>query len=120
MNIGSTLPEIAIVVRDLAINAYAFPEQSSTIGISGRVYNAAGAPEYPYMVRAGQMLQVEDYDPSVAQLVGGSSGMDSATIFISRTNYSADDNTVELELGRKNIGLDLLMAKLGLNGGGIS
>ena len=38
-------------------------------------------------------------------------------VFISRTSYNADDNTVDLELGRKNIGLDLLMAKLGLNSG---
>jgi hypothetical protein len=120
MNIGKTLPDIALVVRDLAINAYAFPDQSSTIGISGRVYNAAGAPDFPYMVRAGTMLQVMDYDPSVAQLVGGSSGMDSSQIFISRTSYDADTNQVDLELGRKNVGLDLLMAKLGLNSGSIS
>ena len=119
MNIGSTLPDIANLVRDLAINAYAFPDQSSTIAISGRVYNAAGAPDFPYMVRAGQMLQVMDYDPSVAQLVGGSSGLDSSTIFISRTNYNADSNTVDLELGRRSVMLDLLMAKLGLGAGGI-
>jgi hypothetical protein len=119
LNIGSTLPGIANVVRDLAISAYAFPEQSSTIAISGRVYNAAGAPDFPYMVRAGGMLQVLDYDPSVAQLVGGSSGMDSSQVFISRSTYDADSNQVELELGRKNVALDLLMTRLGLGGGGI-
>ncbi len=119
LNIGQTLPEIAEVVRDLAINAYSMPDQSSTIAISGRVYNAGGAPDFPYMVRAGSMLQVMDYDPSVAQLVGGSSGMDSSTIFISRTNYNADNNEIELELGRRNVVLDLLMARLGLGAGGI-
>ena len=45
--------------------------------------------------------------------------------FLADRKYSkvcvlTDTNTVELELGRKNVGLDLLMARLGLGGGGIS
>ena len=119
LTIGSSVLAIAEVIRDLAINAYAFPDQSSKISISGRVYNAAGARDYPWLVRAGSLIQVMDYDPSVAQLVGGSSGLDSATMFISRTSYNADSNTVDLELGRRNVVLDLIMARLGYNGSGI-
>ncbi len=119
LSIGSSLLAIAEVIRDLAINAYAFPDQSSKISISGRVYNAASARDYPWMLRAGSLIQVMDYDPSVAQLVGGSSGLDSATMFISRTNYNADSNTIDLELGRRNVVLDLIMARLGYNGSNI-
>ena len=119
LSIGSSVLAIAEVIRDLAINAYAFPDQSSKISISGRVYSAAGARDYPWLVRAGSLIQVMDYDPSVAQLVGGSSGLDSATMFISRTSYNADSNTIDLELGRRNVVLDLIMARLGYNGSGI-
>ena len=76
-------------------------------------------PLYPWLVRAGSLIQVMDYDPSVAQLVGGSSGLDSATMFISRTSYNADSNTIDLELGRRNVVLDLIMARLGYNGSNI-
>lgn len=120
LNIGQALPGISETVRDLALNSYAFPEQSSSFGISGRVYNGSGAPEYPYMVRAGQILQIADYDPSAAQLVSGSSGLDSSTVFISRTDYRADDNSLTLELGKRNVQLDLLMARLGLGAGSVS
>ena len=120
ISVGSAPVEVANLARDLAIKAYANPEQSSKITIQGRVYTQAGAPDYPYMVRAGSMMQVMDYDPSVGQLVGGTSGVDSAVAFISRTTYNGDDNTVDLELGRKNVALDLLLAKIGVNSGSVS
>ena len=72
------------------------------------------------MIRAGQTMRVMDYDASVAQLVGGSSGVDTTVAFISRTSYDADGNSIELELGRKNAALDLLIARLGLSGGSVS
>lgn len=120
LNIGSALPAVAEVIRDLAINSYAFPSQASSIGITGRVYNSAGAMDYPYMVRAGQTIQVADYDPSVAQMVGGSTGLDSSTAFITRTSYEADSNELTVELGRKSVALDLLMARLGMGSGRVS
>jgi hypothetical protein len=120
LNIGQSLPGLAEVIRDLAINSYAFPTQSSQLGISGKVYTPAGRPENPYMVRAGGLVQVMDYDPSVAQLVGGSTGSDASVMFISRTSYDADSNSLTIDMGSGNVALDILMARLGTGSGGIS
>lgn len=119
LNIGPALPGIATTMAELAINSYSQPTQSSRLGISGRVYTKAGAPDFPYMVRAGQVIRVNDYDPAVAQLVSSKSGDDSAIAFITRTRYSADKNTLQIELGRKNVALDLLMARLGMGSASI-
>ncbi len=114
LNIGPSLAGIADTMGDLAINSYANPTQSSKITISGRVYSKAGAPDLPYMIRAGSLLRVNDYDPTVAQVVSGEGGQDAAVAFINRTRYSAEKNTMQLELGKKNVALDLLMARLGM------
>jgi len=99
MNIGKALPGIAVTMGELAIHSYSKPTQSSRLGISGRVYTKAGAPDYPYMVRAGQVIRVNDYDPTVAQVVTSASGEDAAIAFITRTSYSADKNTLQVDLG---------------------
>jgi hypothetical protein len=120
VNIGQSLEGVAEVVRDLAIKAYASPEQTSSIEISNRVYSYAGAPDYPYMIRAGSLIKIMDYDPSVAQQVAGTSGQDTSVALISRTTYNAESNTISIELGRKSMSLDLFMAKLGTGSGSIS
>jgi hypothetical protein len=119
VNIGSALPGVADTVRDLALNSYAYPIQSSSFGIEGRVHNIAGAPEHPYMVRAGSLVRINDYDASVSQLVTGGAGGDSAIAFVNGTRYNADRNTLTLQLGRRNVVLDLLMSRLGLGAGGV-
>lgn len=119
MNIGSSVSGIANLVGELALKAYSKPTQSSSFGVSGRIYTWSGAQDFPYMVRAGSLIGVNDFDPTVSQLVDGSSGADSSVAFISRTHYDASSNTVELELGRKNIALDILLARLGMSSGSI-
>jgi hypothetical protein len=119
LNIGGALPGIANTMAELAINSYSKPTQASRLSISGRVYTQAGAPEYPYMVRAGTLVRVNDYDPTVAQVVSSESGEDAAVAFINRTSYSADKNTLKIELGKKNVALDLLMARLGMGSASI-
>jgi len=115
LNIGAAFEDIALVMGALAINSYARPTQSSTLGVAGSVYNKAGGRDYPYMIRAGQQLRVNDYDATVSQLVDGGGGADSAMAFISRTQYNADKNSVSLEIGRKNLAMDILMARLGMS-----
>ena len=119
LNIGDALPGIATTMGELAIHSYSKPTQSSRLEISGRVYTQAGAPDFPYMVRAGQLVRVNDYDPTVAQVVTGESGEDAAVAFINRTTYNADRNTLQLDLGKQNVALDLLMARLGMGSSGI-
>lgn len=119
LNIGSALPGIADTMGELAIHSYANPTQSSKLAVSGRVYTKAGAPDYPYMVRAGDVLRVNDFDPTVAQIVSSESGEDSAVAFINRTSYNADKNTLQVQLGKKNVALDLLMARLGMSASGV-
>ena len=71
------------------------------------------------MVRAGSLIRVKDYDPTVAQLVTGQGGQDAATAFITRTQYNADRNQLTITLGKKNVALDILLARLGMSGGSI-
>ena len=68
---------------------------------------------------AGQLIRVADYDPTVAQLVGGQGGEDASVAFINRTRYQAESNSVEIELGTKNVALDILMARLGMSSGSV-
>jgi hypothetical protein len=103
----------------LALHSYAEPSQSSSVSLAGKVRNRANAPDFPYMIRAGDLIRVNDYDPSVAQLVGGAGGKDAAIAFVQRTSYSADQNSLTLELGKRNVALDLLMARLGMGSSSI-
>jgi hypothetical protein len=119
MNIGSSDSGTAAIIAALALKAYAYPIQSSKLGISGRVYSIAGAPDFPYMVRAGTLIRVNDYDPTVSQLVSGQGGMDAAVAFITRTNYTADDNTLQVELGTAGYALDIELARIGASSGSI-
>lgn len=119
ISIGDSLPDIAELIAELAVKAYAYPDQSSTVGLSGLVMHSSGRIDFPYMVRAGCVIQVLDYDPSVAQLVTGRVGLDATTGFVMRTDYDADNNQLTLELGQKRYALDLLMAKLGYEGGSV-
>lgn len=115
INAGSCVEEIATLVRDLALKSYAYPQQNSTFGISSRVYTAGGVADYPYMVRAGQVIQVMDYDPSASNMMLGSTGADATRAFILSTSYNASSNELSLELGTRNSSLDLLMARLGMS-----
>ncbi len=119
LNIGAALPGIADTIGELAINAYAKPTQSSTLGITGKVRTKAGAPDFPYMIRAGDVIQIVDYDPSVAQLVSGQGGEDAAMAVINSTTYNYDQNTLQIKLGRRNVSMDLLMARLGMTSGSV-
>lgn len=119
LNIGAALPGIAETIGELAINAYSKPKQTSRLGITGKVRTKAGAPDFPYMIRAGDMIQIVDYDPSVAQLVSGQGGEDAAIAFVNSTRYNYGSNQVDIQLGSKNIAMDLLMARLGMSSGSV-
>jgi len=119
MNIGASIEDIANLIGELAIKAYAYPVQSSTVGVSGMINTLAGAREYPYMVRAGSLVRITDYDATVAQLVLGQGGYDATTTVVTRTRYDADSNKLDLEFGSTRLSLDILMARLGMSSGSV-
>jgi hypothetical protein len=119
INIGAALTGIATTIGELAINAYSKPKQTSRLGITGKVKTKAGAPDFPYMVRAGDLVRINDYDPSVAQLVSGQGGEDAAIAVINSTRYNYERNQLELQLGSKSVAMDLLMARLGMSSGSV-
>ena len=119
MNIGAAEPGLANIIGALALRSYAYPTQESKIEVSGRVYAWAGAADYPYMVRAGDLVMIPDYDPSVAQSVAGQAGQDFAIAVVTRTSYSANDNKLSIEFGKANPTLDLLLARLGMSSGSV-
>lgn len=119
MNIGQSLADIADLVGQLAIRSYAYPKQSATVGVRGKISKLLGSEEYLYMVRAGQTVRFNDMDPTVSQLLMGNNGAQYQTQFIYQTTFKADTNELELDLNRRNISLDLMMARLGMSTGSI-
>lgn len=113
LNIGGALPDVADVIRDLAIENYAYPEQSSTLKISGRVRSNAHTIELPYLIRAGELLRINDFDPSIAQRTLGTGGLDSNMAVVHKTLYNVESNTMSVTLGKTNILMDMLLARIG-------
>ena len=113
LNIGSSLPGVADVIAELAIENYANPEQSSTLKISGRVRSKSHNIELPYLIRAGELLRINDFDPSIAQQTKGTGGLDSNMAVVQKTSYNVERNSMSVTLGKKNVLMDILLARIG-------
>lgn len=105
-------------LRDMALAQYKYPRQMFTLDLSGIVHNGYGAYDYPYMIRAGHILLINDMDTQAMQW-GVSSGSVGATIggFVVNTDYDGASNTVTLAFGITDIKFDTQMSRLGLSGG---
>ncbi len=113
LNIGEATPGVAGVIGDLAIQNYAYPEQSSLLRISGIVRDRQSNIELPYMIRAGELLRINDFDPSVAQSTVSESGLDASMAVVRKTDYNTETNTISVTLGKRNIIMDVLLARIG-------
>ena len=120
INVGSAMEEVADLALSFSLRASAQPEQSTRFTISGTTKSKYGYMDALYMIRAGQLLRIDDFDPSGIDLLTGSSGSDTAVAVITRTDYNAQENTLQVDLGFNNIAMDLLMARLGLSGGAVN
>ena len=117
---GGSIETIALAntLRNAALKRYRYPQQSCTVEVSGLVTHSTGFVDYPYRVRAGQLIMISDLDVSAVHqgsmwdmVESGISG------FILRTEYNSDGNTIRLELGLADQSFEVAMGRLGLSGG---
>lgn len=109
---------LATDLRDMALERYKYPRQVLNLTARGFIRRGSGGYEYPYMVRAGDFILFTDLDMVTAQ-AGDLKGQAAQGIsgFVLSTNYSADDNSVQIDFGSSDIKLETLMSRLGLSGG---
>ncbi len=119
LNAGQTDTSIAEVAQELALKTAAYPEQQASFELQGKAKSVYGYMDELYMLRAGQLLRVDDFDDAGLQLMTGTVGKDLAIGFINRTDYDADKLTLSVELGHSSMTMDLLVARLGLSSGGL-
>jgi hypothetical protein len=119
INIGQSQSGVAIVVRDIAIETFAYPRQSSRLSIGGLARTFLGIEKPIYYIRAGDQLRVSDFEAVPEGFVQSSTGWDVASAFITRTRYNADSGVLQLDLGTSKKNMDILMVRLGISAGSI-
>ena len=121
LNIGNASVDIAELARTLAVKNVAFPQQTANIAIVGNIKDYFGSVYPPYKMRAGEMIQISDFDGAIAQLTYDISGGSASSVaFVQRTSYSADRNALQVKLGSTSDMLNILLLRLGVNPGGVS
>ena len=118
INVSQVPEEVAQLVQDIFIARNAHPRQSFKGSITGKIKHMAGMPEEPYMIRAGDVIVVEDLDintPLSRTVVG--QGSNSVSGFVISTNYSYSTNTVQIEVGTDDKTLGIVFARWGIGGG---
>jgi hypothetical protein len=122
LQIGDAEPGVAEVVGELAIKRFAYPFQLEKMRVIGLVYNSGGYPEYPYMIRAGEVIQESDFDAGIAEVASIGNAefvMGRLKGLVTRTEYDAERNTLSIDVGTKSSSFEALMTRLGLSPGGM-
>lgn len=120
INVGQVPASIAGLVAELALEAYKYPEQATSISLP--VYSSwSTRSRLPiYYVKAGDLIRIDDVDPSVSELIGGSFGSEgSALTVVQKTSYSYPQDTMTITPGARNQTFDILLAQLGISVGGV-
>lgn len=120
MSLGNVKLETAEIVRDLLIKYNAFPKMKATTSIIGNPKTPSGMVWPLHKVRAGDMIMINDFDGSIAQLTDGSAGQTAMYAFVSKASYNADAHSLMVTLGSAQETIDLLLNRLGVSPGGLS
>jgi hypothetical protein len=117
LNAGPVGDAMGRVLAKTALGRYAYPRQVYTATVAGLVRHFSGRIEYPYMIRAGDVISVMDSDYLSVQtgLLGGLSS-NSLSGLVLGTEYSGTDNTLAITFGVTET-LEIRMSRLGLTGG---
>lgn len=117
VNVNDVPEEVAQLVQDIFIDRNSRPRQSFSASITGSIKHMVGRVDEPYMIRAGDVIVVEDLDinvPLSASVVGGTNA---AAGFVISTSYNYSDNTIKLEIGTDDKTLGIVLARWGIGGG---
>jgi len=109
----------SLFLQEAALQRYKYPRMVMQLDIAGFVKHISGRMEYPYRIRAGQVIQVVDMDASVVSAYGmfGGQAAYRATGFVLKTDYDAKSGSVRLTIGSSDESFEVLMGRLGLRGG---
>lgn len=105
-------------MRDMALEHYKYPRQTYQLRVKGLIKSGIGGYEYPYIIRAGEMIVLTDLDAfsSEGGTLYGIAGRSSYG-FVLRTKYTASSNMTVIDIGSVDHRFDISMARLGLSGG---
>lgn len=108
----------ALKMRDAALERYKYPRQVFTATIGGYIKAQAGFYDYPYRIRAGQLVLVTDMEIVTAQAetFGGQAGH-GLSGFVLKTSYNGSNRTLDIHFGSSDNSFETLMGRLGLGGG---
>ena len=116
INIGTAEDIDAEIVGELSIKKLAWPEQKQKITIEGFVRNGSGGFDYPYMIKAGDIIQNLDVELlDMGPISGAYSAFWAYQGFITKTDYDCDRNVITIDIGTKAWSLDQYIQRLGLD-----
>lgn len=119
INTGQVADESqAQVIQDVIISRSPYPTQSFEGSITGRIRHLAGMQDEPYMIKAGDVIVMEDLNLNapVSSLVTGAKAA-SAAGFVTGTEYNYARNTLTIDVGTNAKVLETVLARWGMSGG---
>lgn len=117
LNVGQTYQQNAEDLAAAALTRFAYPRQKYNLQVSGIVRHFSGKIDYPYKIKAGDVIMLSDIDPFNANIGDvWSSAAGGITGFVIGTDYDADRNLITLEINSKDARLDTILARLGISG----
>jgi hypothetical protein len=117
LNVGQTYEENAEDLANAALVQRAYPRQKYALPVSGFIRHFSGMIDYPYRIRAGDVVMMGDLDPYISHVgdVWSAAGS-GVTGFVVATTYDANNNLARLEINSKDARLDTILARLGISG----
>jgi len=105
-------------LRDYALEEFAWPKISTQMQVEGQIYSWAGKIEENYMIRAGDLVFLDNNDPNAIVFPTSSEQVATKTrMFVVGTSYSAQSQMTSLTIGKTDSDFSVLMSRLGLSGG---
>jgi len=117
INAGEYGEDLGLDLRDLALEKYAYPQQSFGLQISGMVRTNGGSYVPNYVIKAGDTLVVSNMDEMAALSFRSGDPTSTLSGFVITTQYDASKGTMKLDLSMGDRKMDYLLSRLGLEGG---
>jgi len=105
-------------LRDYAIEEYAWPIPAVSLNATGLTKSWGGETDYLYSIRAGDIVFMDTGDPgSMLYPQSPDSTLARTRLYVLRTSYTANSNTLSITVGNSDTDFLVLMSRLGLSGG---
>lgn len=120
LSAGQVPAGIAQVAGELAITRYAKPNEQRNITITGSIKSyGTDTPTEVYRLRAGHMIFVSDLPADPDSRFAFEYDKVQAGFLVTRTNYTADNDTLTIDTGDNVKSLENYLADMGITGGNV-